>query len=196
VRLIRSDVIFEIRLWGQWRSQGLNFCRGGEQTFLRNFERERQRGKQSMGVREHACFTGKILTFFHSLQRYFTYFRTRFEEKLQPQKAIFMSPNVVRSKKNIFSCKTLYCTHEYNRKIAPCLCFWRVNYIVIKNWTLTAAVRVNSSSNVLSTTTGIFLLQVAPFTVRSTPDFRNTNGTEQKTVTWLFWTVLTTPIFE
>ena len=27
------------------------------------------------------------------------------------------------------------------------------------------------------------LLQAAPFTVRSTPDFRNTNGMEQKTVT-------------
>ena len=26
-------------------------------------------------------------------------------------------------------------------------------------------------------------LQAAPFTVRSTPDFRNTNGMEQKTVT-------------
>jgi hypothetical protein len=118
-----------------------------------------------MGVREHACFPGKILTFFHSLQRYFTYFRTRFDEKLQPQKAIFMSPNVVRSKKNIFSCKTLYTnttaqynTHEYNRKIAPCLCFWRVNYIVIKNWTLNfdCCCAHNSSSNVLSTTTGIF----------------------------------------
>jgi hypothetical protein len=29
----------------------------------------------------------------------------------------------------------------------------------------------------------VFLLQAAPFTVRSTPDFRNTNGMEQKTVT-------------
>jgi hypothetical protein len=42
----------------------------------------------------------------------------------------------------------------------------------------------------------VLSLQAAPFTVRRTPDFRNTNGMEQKTVTWLLWTVLTTPIFE
>jgi hypothetical protein len=41
--------------------------------------------------------------FLDSLERYFTYFRTRFEEKLQPQKGIFKSPNVVRSKK--YLCK-------------------------------------------------------------------------------------------
>ena len=41
--------------------------------------------------------------FLDSLERYFTYFRTRFEEKLQPQKDIFKSPNVVRSKK--YLCK-------------------------------------------------------------------------------------------
>jgi hypothetical protein len=29
----------------------------------------------------------------------------------------------------------------------------------------------------------VLSLQAAPFTVRSTPDFRNTNGMEQKTVT-------------
>ena len=29
--------------------------------------------------------------FLDSLERYFTYFRTRFEEKLQPQKGIFKS---------------------------------------------------------------------------------------------------------
>ena len=36
--------------------------------------------------------------FLDSLERYFTYiFRTRVKEKLQPQKAIFKSPNVVRT---------------------------------------------------------------------------------------------------
>ena len=49
--------------------------------------------------------------FLDSLLRYFTYFRTRFEEKLQPQKGIFNSPNFVRLKK--YSCKTLYCTRKY-----------------------------------------------------------------------------------
>ena len=57
---------------------------------------------------------------FLDFERYFTYFRTRFEKKLQPQKAIFKLPNVVRSKKN---CKILYCTHKYNSKIARCLRF-------------------------------------------------------------------------
>ena len=32
--------------------------------------------------------------FLDSVERYFTYFRTRFGEKLQPQKGIFKSPNV------------------------------------------------------------------------------------------------------
>ena len=41
---------------------------------------------------------------------YFMYFRTRFEEKLQPQKAIFKSRlRVVRSKK--YFCKTLHCMY-------------------------------------------------------------------------------------
>ena len=33
----------------------------------------------------------------------------------------------------------------------------------------------------------------APFIVRSTPDFEDTNGMEQNTITWLFGTVLATP---
>jgi hypothetical protein len=37
--------------------------------------------------------------FLDSVERYFMYFRTRFGEKLQPQKGIFKSPNVVRSRK-------------------------------------------------------------------------------------------------
>ena len=37
--------------------------------------------------------------FLDSVERYFTYFRTRFGEKLQPQKGIFKWPNVVRSRK-------------------------------------------------------------------------------------------------
>jgi hypothetical protein len=37
------------------------------------------------------------------------------------------------------------------------------------------------------------LLQAAPFTVRVTPDFGNTNGIEQNTITWLFGTVLAAP---
>jgi hypothetical protein len=32
-----------------------------------------------------------------------------------------------------------------------------------------------------------WVLQAAPFTVRSIPDFRNTNGMEEKRVAWLFW---------
>jgi hypothetical protein len=31
-------------------------------------------------------------------------------------------------------------------------------------------------------------MRLLHLTVRRTPDFRNTNGMEQKTVTWLFWT--------
>ena len=68
-----------------------------------DFECERQRRE-------------KNFEFLDSLERYFTYFRTRFEEKLQPQKGIFKSPNVVRSKK--YLCKTLYCIRKYNSKIA------------------------------------------------------------------------------
>jgi hypothetical protein len=56
-------------------------------------------------------FPRENFEFFYPLQRYFTYFRTRFEEKLQPQKAIFMSLNVVRSKKNIF---VKHCTVHTN----------------------------------------------------------------------------------
>ena len=37
--------------------------------------------------------------FLDSVERYFTYFRTRFGEKLQPREGIFKSPNVVRSRK-------------------------------------------------------------------------------------------------
>jgi hypothetical protein len=48
--------------------------------------------------------------FLDSLERYFTYFRTRVKEKLQPQKGIFKSPNVVRSK-NIF---VTHCTVHTN----------------------------------------------------------------------------------
>jgi hypothetical protein len=40
--------------------------------------------------------------FLDSVERYFTFFRTRFGEKLQPQKGIFKSPNVVRSRKYLF----------------------------------------------------------------------------------------------
>jgi hypothetical protein len=71
--------------------------------------------------------------FLYSLERYFTYFRMRFEDKLQQQKAIFKSPNVVKSKK--YLCK--YCTHKYNySKIGRCLRFWSANYIVIKRMKL------------------------------------------------------------
>jgi hypothetical protein len=60
--------------------------------------------------------------FLDSLERYFTYFKTRFEEKLQPPKGIFKSPEVVRSKKYLF--KTLStCKLKYNSKIARCLRF-------------------------------------------------------------------------
>jgi hypothetical protein len=48
------------------------------------------------------------LEFLDSLKRYFTYFRTRFEEKLQPQKAFLsrlMFSNVGRSKE--YSYQTL-----------------------------------------------------------------------------------------
>jgi phage anti-repressor protein len=37
--------------------------------------------------------------FLDSFERYFTYFRTRFEEKGQLQNVVFKSPNAVRSKK-------------------------------------------------------------------------------------------------
>jgi hypothetical protein len=71
--------------------------------------------------------------FLYSLERYFTYFRMRFEDKLQQEKAIFKSPNVVKSKK--YLCK--YCTHKYNySKIGRCLRFWSANYIVIKRMKL------------------------------------------------------------
>jgi hypothetical protein len=36
--------------------------------------------------------------FLDALERYFTYISTSFKEKLQPQKGILKSPNVVRSK--------------------------------------------------------------------------------------------------
>ena len=48
--------------------------------------------------------------FLDSLERSFTYIRRRFEEKLQPQKAIFKSPNVVRAKK--YFCETSSSTHK------------------------------------------------------------------------------------
>ena len=41
---------------------------------------------------------GEIFEFIDSLERYFTYFRTRFEEKLQPQKGIFKSPIMLNRK--------------------------------------------------------------------------------------------------
>ena len=40
--------------------------------------------------------------FLDSVERYFTYFRTRFGEKLQPQKGIFKSPNVRLDRENIY----------------------------------------------------------------------------------------------
>jgi hypothetical protein len=61
----------------------------------------------------------------------FTYFRTRFEEKLQPQNA-FLSRLMLLDRKNIFVSKTLYCTYKYNNKITRCLRFWSGNYIVMK----------------------------------------------------------------
>jgi hypothetical protein len=48
--------------------------------------------------------------FLDSLERYFTYCRTRFEEKVQPQKGSFKSPDVVRSK-NIY---VKHCTVHAN----------------------------------------------------------------------------------
>ena len=80
-----------------WRSQGLNF--GGGATFLWHFECEHQRRKQ--WVRGHA--PRENFEFLDSLERYFTYFRTWFGEKLQAQNSIFKSPNVVRLKK--YLCK-------------------------------------------------------------------------------------------
>ena len=63
--------------------------------------REESRGSRGKFVLEN-------FEFLDLLELYFTYFWTRFEEKLQPQKNIIKSPNVVTSKK--YFCKTLYCT--------------------------------------------------------------------------------------
>ena len=52
----------------------------------------------------------KKFEFLDSLERYFTYFRTRFEEKVLSQKAVFKLGDFVRSKR--YFCKTSYCTHK------------------------------------------------------------------------------------
>ena len=57
----------------------IDFEGGGDATFLWHFEVECRKGARNVGwVRGN------------SLEHYFTYFRTRFEETLQPQKAIFI----------------------------------------------------------------------------------------------------------
>jgi hypothetical protein len=120
-----------------------NVCTGGGQTW-KHLRKHRRR------------ITNVSATMFPSLpralERYFSYFRTRFEEKFEPQKAIFKSPNVVRLKK--YFCKTLYCDaqiQQQNRTMSSFL-KWKL-YCNKKNelWTLTAAMRVNSRSNGLST---------------------------------------------
>jgi hypothetical protein len=41
-----------------------------------------------------------------------------------------------------------------------------------------------TESSLIDYLTSHRMIQAAPFTVRSTPDSRNTNGMEQQTVTW------------
>ena len=74
----------------QWRIQGINVERGEGQNIF-GISNARAKGTRNTG----------------GLERYFTYFRTRLEEKLQPQKAIFKSPYVGRSKEYIKRC-TVY----------------------------------------------------------------------------------------
>ena len=59
--------------------------------------------------------------FLDSLELYFTYFRTRFEEKLLPQKAIFKLGDLF-NRKNIFYI-TLCCTVTQIRRALRCLTF-------------------------------------------------------------------------
>ena len=79
--------------------------------------------------------------FLDSLECYFTYFRMRFEEKLLSQKGIFMI-----DRKNIY---VKHCTLHANTTAK------QHDVFLLQKSVMTAVMRANSSSNVLSTTIGI-----------------------------------------
>jgi hypothetical protein len=107
------------------------------------------KGARSVGGCRHA--PPETFEFLYSLERYFTYFRTRFEEKLQPQKAIFKSPNVVESKK--YFCKTLYTQIQQQNSTVSSFLKCKLYCRHKKNEAHLAAIfELFKCSNVLSTT--------------------------------------------